>query len=133
MTNFKFIESSLENGNSLQSSKAVIINDIIYIAGTVSLNENGEVIGKDSAYKQTKYILQQIAILLREGETGLNNVFRLRIFMTNISYLSDIEKALSEYFKDSNPIFSVMEVAAFRNSDLLVQIEAEAVIKTNKW
>lgn len=108
-------------------SRAVKIGNIIEIAGTTSV-EGGKVIGVNDAYLQTKVILQKIEKALIETGSSLKDVVRTRMFVTDISKWENVGKAHGEFFRDIKPVTSMVEVKALIDPDMLIEIEATAII-----
>ena len=108
-------------------SRAVKIGNIIEIAGTTSV-EGGKVIGVNDAYLQTKVILQKIEKALIETGASLKDVVRTRMFVTDISKWENVGKAHGEFFRDIKPVTSMVEVKALIDPDMLIEIEATAII-----
>ncbi|MFZ1520374.1 MAG: RidA family protein [Ignavibacteriaceae bacterium] len=108
-------------------SRAVKIGNIIEIAGTTSV-EDGKVIGVNDAYLQTKVILQKIERALIETGASLKDVVRTRMFVTDISKWEEVGRAHGEFFRDIKPVTSMVEVKALIDPQMLIEIEAAAVI-----
>jgi len=119
--------------NSVGYSRAVKVGNQIFVSGTTSVDNEGNVIGKNDAYEQTKFVLQKIAFVLRDLESSLNDVVRTRIFATNISDWEKIGKAYGEFFGDIKPAATMVEVNKLINDDLLVEIEVDAITTPIKW
>ena len=110
-------------------SRAVKVGNIVEVAGTVSVDYDNNLVGGESAYEQTKFILQKIeAVLLRTG-ASLKNVVRTRLFVTDISKWEEYGKAHGEFFKDIKPCTSMIEVKRLIAPEFLVEIEATAIIE----
>ena len=110
-------------------SRAVKVGNIVEVAGTVSVDDDNNLVGGESAYEQTKFILQKIeAVLLRTG-ASLKNVVRTRFFVTDISQWEEYGKAHGEFFKDIKPCTSMIEVKRLIAPEFLVEIEATAIIE----
>ncbi len=109
-------------------SRAVRIGNQIEISGTVAVDENNKLVGKGSAYEQTKYILQKIEKVLKEAGASLNDVIRTRMFVTDISLWEEIGKAHGEVFKSIKPATSMIEVKSLIEKEYLLEIEATAII-----
>jgi enamine deaminase RidA (YjgF/YER057c/UK114 family) len=107
-------------------SRAVKIGNIIEVSGTAAV-DNGEVVWKGNAYEQTKFILEKIKSTLESMDSGMNDVVRTRIYVTDISGWKDVGKAHGEYFKDIKPATAMLEVKSLIDPDMLVEIEATAV------
>jgi enamine deaminase RidA (YjgF/YER057c/UK114 family) len=108
--------------------RAVKIGNTIEIAGTTA-TVNGEVIGKNDMYLQTKTILQKFEKVLTDLGASMNDVVRTRIFCTDISKWEEIGKAHGEYFSEIKPATAMYEISKLINEDLLVEIEATAIVQ----
>ena len=108
-------------------SRAVKIGNTLEISGTVAV-ENGELIGKDDAYLQTKTILQKIEKVLEEAGASLQNVVRTRMYVTDISRWEEVGRAHGEFFRAIKPATSMVEVSGLIEPDYLVEIEVTAVV-----
>ncbi|KAJ6636512.1 RutC family protein, partial [Pseudolycoriella hygida] len=109
-------------------SRAIRVGNVIEVAGTVAVDESNEVVGKDDVYMQTKYILQKIQKALKEAGSDLNDIVRTRMYTTDISKFDDITRAHGEFFKDIRPVCTLIEVSRLVQPDLLVEIEASAIV-----
>ncbi|HJV47367.1 MAG TPA: RidA family protein [Bacillota bacterium] len=102
--------------------RAIRIGNRIEVAGTTAMKDK-DVVGIGNAYEQTNYILRKIDQL----GVGLSNVVRTRMFVTDISRWEEIGRAHGEFFKDVQPVATMVEVKALIDPRLLVEIEVEAV------
>jgi enamine deaminase RidA (YjgF/YER057c/UK114 family) len=108
-------------------ARAVKIGNVIEISGTTA-TVNGEVVGKDDVYIQTKTILQKFEKVLSELGASMNDVVRTRIFCTDISQWEKIGKAHGEFFSEIKPTTGMYQISKLISDDLLVEIEATAII-----
>lgn len=108
-------------------ARAVKIGNVIEISGTTA-TVNGEVVGKDDVYLQTKTILEKFEKVLKELDASMNDVVRTRIFCTDISQWEKIGKAHGEFFSEIKPTTGMYQITRLISEDLLVEIEATAVI-----
>ena len=109
-------------------SRAVRAGNIIEVAGTTAMD--GEtLIGKDDIYAQTVFIFKKIEKALTEAGATLNDVVRTRMFVTDISQWELAGKAHGEFFKNIKPVATMVEVSRLINDDLLIEIEATAIIE----
>jgi enamine deaminase RidA (YjgF/YER057c/UK114 family) len=109
-------------------SRAVRIGNIIEVTGTVSVDENSLLVGKDDAYGQTKFILEKIQTVLKRAGASMQDVVRTRMFVTDISRWEEYGKAHGEFFKNIKPCTSMVEVSGLIAPEYLVEIEATAIL-----
>lgn len=110
-------------------SRAVRLGNVVEVAGTTAVDENGTVMGEGDAYHQTIYILNKIAYALKQTGSKLEDVVRTRIYVKNMADWQDVARAHGEVFKDILPATTLVEVSALINPLLIVEIEAKAVIQ----
>ena len=108
-------------------SRAVRIGNIIEVSGTAPV-DGDKVIGIGDAYEQTKFCLQKIEKALIEAGATLEDVVRTRMFVTDISKWEEVGRAHGEFFRDIKPVTSMVEVKALIDPEMLVEIEATAII-----
>ena len=109
-------------------SRAVRVGNIIEVAGTTAVDENGQVVGINSPYEQTKFTLDKIEKALLAAGATLKEVVRTRIFVTDISRWEEVGRAHGEYFRQIKPVATMVEVSGLISPELLVEIEATAII-----
>lgn len=109
-------------------SRAVKVGNIIEVTGTVASDDDGNVVGKNDAYEQTKFIYQKIEAVLQRAGATMKDVVRVRMFVTDISRWQEYGKAHSEFFRDIKPCNTMVEVSALIEPDYLIEIEATAII-----
>lgn len=109
-------------------SRAVKVGNIVEVTGTVAVDENSLLIGKDNAYEQTRYIIQKIEMILQRAGASLSDIVRTRMFVTDISRWEEYGKAHGEFFKDIRPCTSMIEVKGLIAPEYLIEIEATAII-----
>lgn len=109
-------------------SRAVRVGNIIEIAGTTATDESGRVHGKDDPYLQTKYILEKIELFLQKAGSGLQDVVRTRMFVTDIGTWEEVGKAHGEFFGSIKPAATMVEVSRLISPELLVEIEVTAIL-----
>ena len=108
-------------------SRVVRVGNIIEISGTAPV-DGDKIIGIGDPYTQTKFCLQKIEKALIEAGASLNDVVRTRMFVTDISLWEEYGKAHGEFFRDIKPVTSMVEVKALIDPEMLVEIEATAII-----
>lgn len=108
-------------------SRAVRIGNVVEVAGTTA-TDGDQVIGIGDAYEQTRYILQKIERALQEAGAKMEDVIRTRMYVTDISQWEAVGRAHGEFFREIKPASTMVEVKALINPELLVEIEATAII-----
>ena len=109
-------------------SRAVRVGNIIEVAGTTAVDEEGNIIGLNDPYEQTKYIIQKIEKALKSAGASLQNVVRTRMFVTDISKWEEIGRAHGEFFREIKPAASMIEVKGLIGAELLIEMEMTAII-----
>ncbi|RPE05596.1 RidA family protein [Chitinophaga lutea] len=112
-------------------SRAVRIGNVVEISGTVSV-DGEKVIGINDAYEQTKHILAKIEAVLVKAGASLHDVVRTRMYVTDISKWEEIGRAHGEFFQAIRPATTMVEVSRLIDPQLLVEIEATAVVPALK-
>ncbi|HRE39247.1 MAG TPA: RidA family protein [Chitinophagaceae bacterium] len=109
-------------------SRAVRVGNIIEVTGTVAVDENNQLVGRDDAYAQTKYIIKKIEKVLYSAGASLKDVVRTRMYVTDIARWEEYGKAHGEFFKDIKPCTTMVEVKGLIAPEYLIEIEATAII-----
>ncbi|MBK7379148.1 MAG: RidA family protein [Ignavibacteriales bacterium] len=128
MNNRKNISSGAVWENLIGYSRAVRINNVIEVSGTTS-SDGENIIGIGNVYEQTKFIISKIESSLLQAGASLNDVVRIRMFVTDISKWDEIGKAHNEFFKNIKPAATMVEVKSLIHPDLLIEIEATAIVQ----
>jgi enamine deaminase RidA (YjgF/YER057c/UK114 family) len=109
-------------------SRAVRIGNHIYLSGTTATDADGNIVGMGDPYVQSVQILANIASALTRAGATLADVVRTRIFMTDISQWEAVGRAHGEVFGTIRPVCTMVQVARLIAPELLVEIEADAVL-----
>ena len=108
-------------------SRLVPIGNLIEVSGTTAVDGN-IVIAKGDLYGQTVFILNKIEQSLQKAGASMNDVIRTRIYITDIKNWKVAGRTHGEFFQEIKPATIMVEVSALIDPDLLIEIEATAVI-----
>lgn len=109
-------------------SRAVRAGNMVFVAGTAAAGADGKVIGPGDPYAQCREILRRIELALQQAGAGLQDVVQTRVYVTDIDRWQEVGRAHGEVFGEIRPATAMVEVRRLIDPELLVEIEAVAVV-----
>ena len=109
-------------------SRAVRVGNVVHVSGTTATGADGEVVGVGDMGAQARQALENVRRALEQAGARLEDVVRTRIYVTDISRWEAVGRVHGEYFGAIRPTTSMVEVVRLIDPDMLVEIEAEAII-----
>lgn len=109
-------------------SRAVRVGPHVFVAGTTATDEHGDIVGVGDPYRQTEQALRNIASALTSAGARLEDVVRTRIFVVDITNWEPIGRAHGAVFGEIRPACTMVEVSRLIDPDMLVEIEADALV-----
>ena len=122
----------ISNGNPMESivgfSRAVRVGNFIAVGGTAPVGPDGKTVGVGDVYAQTRQCFEIIKTALEQAGSGLQDVVRTRVILTDIDNWKSAIEARKLYCLDARPVDTIMAINRFVNPEWLIEIEVDAVV-----
>jgi len=109
-------------------SRGVRVGPFVYISGTTATDAKGEIVGRDDLQAQARQCLENIQSALERLGATLEQVVRTRIYVKDIVQWEEVGRVHGEFFAKICPATSMVEVSALIMPEMMVEIEAEAIV-----
>ena len=104
-------------------------SEMIFVTGQIAMDKDGNAVAPDDIVKQTEFVFENIQKILQEGGSSLDDVVKAVIYVTDISKFKDISAVRNNYFANSKPVSTLVEISKTVKKGCDIEIEVIAIKK----
>lgn len=124
----EYVSTGTEWESHVGYSRAVRAGRQVHVAGTTATDEDGAIVDTDDPYEQTRRAFANVERALEDVDASLSDVVRTRLYVVDIDDWEAIGAAHADVFEEIRPVTSMVEVSRLVSPDLLVEVEATAIV-----
>jgi 2-iminobutanoate/2-iminopropanoate deaminase len=112
-------------------SQCIVVENVsrtLYLSGQTAINADGRFEGVDDVDAQIRLAFENIRLILASADGTIDNVVKLTVYFVDIGNLDTYTRILGELFPSTRPAQTVVEVARLAMPELLIEIDAVAVL-----
>ena len=103
-------------------------NRLLFISGMTARDKNGDIVGKGDMKAQTRQVLENIKAVLEKASATFDQIVKVTVFITDMSRFQEIHEVRAQYFKKDYPASTMVQVSGLVSPDMLIEIEAIALL-----
>ena len=112
-------------------SQGMQLGNLLFVSGQAAIDADGSVVGVGDFEAQARQVFRNLRTVLKKAGAGLEDIVKVTIFVTDMTHFPVIVKLREEFFSEPYPTDSIVQVQALALPDLMVEIEAIAVLAAN--
>jgi 2-iminobutanoate/2-iminopropanoate deaminase len=111
---------------------AVRAGDLLFVSGCIAVDSTGQLVGEHDVVAQTRKVFENLEVTLKAGGADFSDVVRVTVYLTDIDDRAAINPVRQEFFGESRPASTLIEVSKLVLADARIEIEAVALVPDGK-
>lgn len=126
MNDTRFLDAGCDWARPFAYSQASVVNGIVYLSGQAAINADGNIVGANDFQAQARQVFSNLDHVLRQAGSGLDRVFKVTIYLTDMRYFDHIVECRQRYFTPPYPADTTVEVSGLALPGLMLEIDVMA-------